>query len=225
MNLEQYEYSFEYKSGNENIVPDALSRVNMGRAKTDSDDNLEYGIYHVKDDTIDDGIYYVKRPLQNLPPDWNDLLKKEQRREISINIAIEQLEEKNNIHQGRFKYYKQLYMQNELLTKSGRIVVPNSLKYQITKDYHNENHWGVQNTLTEISKQYYWANMKEYAEQYCASCDICLQTKHQQKKPKAELKPIDWSDYEPCQAIALDIATMTNSYDGFDHFLLITDCM
>ena len=214
MELEQYEYVFEYKSGKTNVVPDALSRVDIGRAITDADDSLE------------DGIFYVKKTANNLPPDWNDLLRREQRREASINIAIEQLEEKNNISLGRFKYYKQLAMQDGLLTKSGRILVPSCLRYQITKkDFHNTNHWGVTNTLKEISKQYYWTNMKNYVEQFCASCDTCLQTKHPSKKPKAELKPMVWADYEPCQAIALDIATMTSSYDGFNHILLITDCM
>ena len=225
MELEQYEYNFEYKPGKSNIVPDALSRVDMGRSETDEEDSLEDGIYHVADSSIKEGIYYVKRTPSDMPPDWKDLLRKEQRREPSINIAIEQLEQNNKINQGRFKYFKQLSLQDDLLTKSGRIVVPNSLKFQITKDFHQENHWGIQNTLVEISKEYYWPNMKVYIEQYCASCATCLQTKHQSKKPKAELKPIEWSDYEPCQAIALDIATMTNSYDGFSHILLITDCM
>ena len=213
MELEQYEYSFEYKSGETNVVPDALSRIDLGRAETDSDDPLE------------NGIFYVKNQPADIPSDWHDLLIKEQRREPSINIAIEQLEKNNNISQGRFKYYHQLSMQNDLLTKSGRIIVPSSLRYQITKDYHSTNHWGVTNTYNEICKDYYWTNMKNYVEQFCASCDTCLQTKHPSKKPKAQLKPIVWAEYEPCQAIALDIASMTPSYDGFNHILLITDGM
>ena len=160
MELEQYEYTFEYKEGAENVVPDALSRVDMGQAPTDSDDILEHGIF------------YVKNQRTDIPPDWHDLLMNEQRKEPSINIAIEQLEKDNNISQGRYKYYHQLSMQNNLLTKSGRIVVPSSLRYQITKDYHKTNHWGVTNTYNEISKDYYWTNMKNYIEQFCASCDI-----------------------------------------------------
>ena len=213
MELEQYDYTFEYKSGETNIVPDALSRVDIGKSVTDNDDILE------------DGIYYVKNTIQDIPKDWHDLLQKEQRRETNINIAIEQLENNNNIKKGRFKYYKQLSMQDNLLMKSGRIMVPSSLRFQVTKDFHCINHWGVTNTHNEISKEYYWPNMKNYIEQFCASCDTCLQTKHPSKKPKAELKPNKWSDYEPCQAIALDIASMTSSYDGFNHILLITDCM
>ena len=43
MELEQYEYVFEYKSGETNIVPDALSRIDLGKTETDDHDMLEDG--------------------------------------------------------------------------------------------------------------------------------------------------------------------------------------
>ena len=67
--------------------------------------------------------------------------------------------------------------------------------------------------------------MESYIQQYCASCDTCLKTKKPNKTPKAELKPQPWEIYEPGQAIALDLATMTPSYDGYKYIMLITDGM
>ena len=210
MELEHYEYQFEHKAGVENEGPDAFSRIDTGRAETDEQDLLEENIYMVAISSMSD---------------WTDLLKNEQKKEKSIQMAIEQLERQNNIKLGRYKNNKQMIMQKGLLTKSGRIVVPSSLQYQVTKDFHSLHHWGMTNTHTEIAKNYYWSGMEEYIRQYCASCDTCLRTKAPNKKPRAELKPRNWAENGPGEAISLDLATMTPSYDGFKYIMLITDGM
>ncbi len=210
MELEQYNYSFEYKPGKENEGPDAFSRIEVGRAKTDDYDSL------------DDMIFTVKIASMN---DWKELLRLEQQKDPSINIAREQLEQNNNISLGRFKKYKQLCLQDGLVTKSGRIIVPASLRYQVTKDFHNLHHWGMTNTYREIRENYYWPGMETYIQQYCAACDTCIQSKNLNKKLKTELCPRNWEENEPGQSIALDLATMTPSYDGFKYIMLITDGM
>ena len=210
MELEQYDYQFEYKPGKENEGSDAFSRIPGERAETDDLDPLDDLIYMVKISSMDD---------------WKQLLKREQVKDQSINIAREQLEKQNNVSMGRYKNYKQLFIQDDLMTKSGRVVVPSSLQYQVTKDFHNLHHWGMSNTYKEVRKNYYWPGMEQYIKSYCASCDNCLQTKKSNRKPKAELKPQEWASNEPGEAIALDLATMTPSYDGFKYIMLITDGM
>ena len=210
MELEHYDYHFEYKRGVDNEGPDALSRIDIGRSETDDIDPLEEYAYVVAISSMSD---------------WKDLLIKEQKKDKGIHLAINQLETHNNIKVGRYKNNKHMFLQEGLLTKSGRTVVPNSLQYQITKDFHNLHHWGIGNTYKEIAKNYYWPGMEEYVRQYCASCDTCLRSKSANKKPKAELKPRDWADHAPGESISLDLATMTPSYDGFKYIMLITDGM
>ena len=41
MELEQYEYRFEYKPGKDNAGPDALGRVEVGRTESDEMDELD----------------------------------------------------------------------------------------------------------------------------------------------------------------------------------------
>ena len=118
-----------------------------------------------------------------------------------------------------------MFLQDGLVVKSGRILVPNNLKYQVTRDFHDADHWGAENTYKEISKKYYWPNMKRYIDEYVASCDTCTKTKHSNSKPKAYLKPHNWAEYFPRQAIALDLATMVRSRDGYKYIMLITDGM
>ena len=104
-------------------------------------------------------------------------------------------------------------------------MVPFSLRYQIASDFHSKNHWAAADTYNEIRKQYYWPNMLDYIQKFCASCDDCLKTKKPNKKPIAPLKPIDWAACNPRESIGYDIATIAPSYDGFRFVLLIIDGM
>ena len=62
-------------------------------------------------------------------------------------------------------------------------------------------------------------------KEYVASCGVCAKTKNDNIKIKAPLKPIDWGQYQPRQAIALDLATMVRSRCGYKYIMLITDGM
>jgi len=80
-----------------------------------------------------------------------------------------------------------MFLQYDLVVKSGRILVPDSLKYQITRDFHETDHWASENTYKEVSDKYYWPNMKHYIKEYIASCKVCAQTKDPNSKIKAPL--------------------------------------
>ena len=104
---------------------------------TDDVDNYENQIY------VAGEVYNVNDKNES-----KQLLQVEQSRDTTIKAARDQLEENNNIKLGRFKNYKQMLIQDDLVVKSGRILVPHSLKFQIVKDFHNHNHnhWGEKNT-------------------------------------------------------------------------------
>ena len=48
MELEQYEYSFEYKPGVEHITPDALSRIESGKSTSDHIDKFAENVYNME---------------------------------------------------------------------------------------------------------------------------------------------------------------------------------
>ena len=112
--------------------------------------------------------------------DWLNLVQSEQRRDNSIRIAIEQLEEMHRISTGKYKNFHQL-LSRMVLVKSGKILVLDSLKHQITKDYHETNHLATAHTCNAIKEKYYWPNMKDYVEKFCNMCDVCLKTKPPEK--------------------------------------------
>ena len=101
--------------------------------------------------------------------EWKELLRREQSRDSTIEVAKQQLTSIEQIKRGRFKRFGQMFLQDDLVVKSGRILVPNSLKYQITRDFHEQDHWGTENTYKNIAAKYYWPNMKRYVKEYVDS--------------------------------------------------------
>ena len=198
LELEQYDYHFKHKPGKDIPGPDALSRINTSKERSDLEDDTYF----------EDHVYKVEIVDLEGMDDWKELIRREQFNDKTIDTARRQLESTNSIKRGRFKNYSQMFLQDGLVVKSGRIMVPNSLKYQVTRDYHDEDHWGVENTYKRISEKYYWPNMKQYVNEYIRGCIHCTKNKHENTKPQAFLKPQNWAEYFPRQAIALDMATM-----------------
>ena len=84
MELEQYNYQFEYKPGVENLGADALSRIDIGKCPSDSEN--------------DDEFVYVPWELHEVygKEEWKKLLQTTQSKDPSIRIAEQQLEEHNS---------------------------------------------------------------------------------------------------------------------------------
>jgi hypothetical protein len=215
LELEQYDYQFKHKPGRDNAGPDALSRIETSKDNSDLEG----------EDVFENHIYKVEMVNVADVDEWKELLRREQSRDSTIEVAKQQLTNIEQIKRGRFKRFGQMFLQDDLVVKSGRILVPNSLKYQITRDFHEQDHWGTENTYKNIAAKYYWPNMKQYVKEYVDSCENCMKNKHANTKPKAYLKPNNWAEHFPRQAIALDLATMVRSRDGYKYVLLITDGM
>jgi hypothetical protein len=62
--------------------------------------------------------------------------------------------------------------------------------HRTTPQFEDRGHARRWKTLELISRSYWWPNMSRYISQYCKSCDLCLQTKAQRRKPFGELHPL-----------------------------------
>ncbi len=205
--LEQYNYAFQHKPGKDIAGPDALSRIETSKEPTDEEEG-EYFENH---------IYRVDIQDVEGPEGWKNLLREEQTHDSTIETARQQLLSENNIMQGRFKNFGQMFLQDGLVVKSGRILVPDSLKYQITRDFHETDHWGADNTCRDGQKVLL-AKHETICQGVCGRLR-CLYAneKHTNTKLKCPLKPHNWAEYFPRQAIALDLNTTVRSRCGYKY--------
>ena len=117
---------------------------------------------------------------------------------------------------------KQLRVEDGILTKSGRQVVPPSLRKFVTEQLHGDGHSGCEKLYDKIQKRFYWPNLYRYIQNHLAHCEVCQRCKPSTKPPKAPLLPIQEPEF-PMQFITLDIAYMVKDEEGYQYILMIGD--
>ena len=206
--LEEYRYTVEYIPGKQNVKADALSRNENAIDSPLSDTEFEDKIYSVEI-LVDDN--------------FENQLKNEQLKDPVMCEVRKEVENGNKITEGKFKRInKQLRIENGLLTKSGRPIIPPSLRKFVTESFHDIAHFGAEKIYDLIKRRFYWPNMFKYVQIFTSSCQPCQQTKADSRPPKAPLVPMHEPEY-PMQFISMDIQYMPVDDNGFRYVLLIGD--
>ena len=210
--LEEYNYTVNYVPGSKNVKADPLSR-NKGAGPTQPASELE------------EKIYSVRQSLSTLvaKKKFRDQLKNEQDIDPVISIVKRAVEGGEKISQGRLKrVQKQLRVEDGVLLKSGRPVVPASIRRVVLNEIHDSHHFGVDKTYDLLKERFYWPNMHRCVESYVSVCQTCQQAKPLTKPPKAPLLPMA-IPAGPTEFITIDIAYMPKDSSGYRYFLLIGD--
>ena len=127
------------------------------------------------------------------------------------------------IIEGRLKSVKyQLRIENDLLIKSGRPILPATTRKFVVNKIHNITHLGTDKTYAILKDRFFWPNMYGFVRNFVSQCSICQQTKCHSRPPKAPLVRMAVPD-APMQFISFDIAFMPKDHHGFQYFLLIGD--
>ena len=204
MELEEYDYHIEHIPGKDNIVADCLSRSKPTTQPPPS--RLEEHVHLVSDN-------------------FRERLREAQAEDVVIQRAREDLSSLGHVKAGRLKRVsKQLRMEGDLLTKSGRPVIPSSMYASVIDEYHCvgdvKSHFGVEKTYDLLKTRFYWPNMFETVRNQLAGCKLCQQCKSNPKEPKAPLVPLI-TPSRPMDFISIDIAYMEPDDEGFRYILLI----
>ena len=204
--LEEYDYQIQYIRGKDNVKADLLSRnpvANSDQPDSSFDDKIFA--------TILDNASFVEQ------------LQQEQDSDPMIHRAKTLIQNGDCIVEGRFKRVQnQLRIENGILTKSGRPIVPASLRKFIVNKMHQSSHFGTDKTYGLVKDRFFWPNMYSFVRNFVSHCLICQQTKCNSFPPKAPLLPMA-SPEAPMQFISIDIAFMPKDHHGFQYFLLIGD--
>ena len=154
---------------------------------------------------------------------FREQLLSEQNNDPVIRSATECVVNGVHINEGRLKRVQsQLRVEDGILTKSGRPVVPASLRKFVTSHIHDTGHWGPEKTYALLKERFYWPNMYNYTVNFVSYCETCQQTKCDTHPPKAPLIPMVIPE-APMQFVSIDIAYMPTDKDGYKYILLAGD--
>ena len=204
--LEEFDYSISYIPGKDNVKADALSRASAPSREQPTS-------------TYEDKIYSVISKKN----EFCRQLKEEQRLCPVIRSAIETIEQGGDIATGRLKRVrKQLRIVDGVLTKSGRPVIPPSLRKYIVTEYHGVSHFAVDKLYSLLKMRFFWPNMYDYISVFVRGCETCGKTKADPNPPKAPLLPM-FIPEAPMQFVSMDIAHLPIDEDGFRYVFLMGD--
>ena len=188
MELEEYEYEIQHIKGTDNTKADCLSR--SGTTAKPPPSRLEEHIFAISNN--------FKEQIQSAQD--NDSLIQRAKREIA---------EEGTITAGRLKRVcRQLRMEDGVLTKSGRPVVPGSMQKYVVEEFHKvgdtKSHFGVEKTYELLRERFYWPNMFDSVRNFVAGCRTCQQCKSVTKQPRAPLVPLI-TPSKPMDFLSIDI--------------------
>lgn len=126
------------------------------------------------------------------------------------------------------KHTAGLQHQNGLWYHDHQLVVPDisDIKDQIFSDSHSTpyaGHFGVNKTMANISKSFWWPNMKNDVTERIRKCEACQRNKGSQKAPAGLLQPLpiptkQWASVGVDFVVALPLTTT-----GFDAICVFVD--
>ena len=199
LELEEYDYTIRYIPGTKNVKADPLSR-HRATATQQPTSPLEEKIYSLSD---------LNAQVLNFS-DYNNFLeqiKLGQDADAVISIAKRSVLKGVTISTGRLKRVQnQLRIENNMLTKSGRLV-PALMRNYVLNKIHNMAHFKTDKMYALLCDRFHWPNMYKCTRLFIGSCETCQNTSCDNNPPKAPSLPM-FILTTPTEFIALDIAYM-----------------
>ena len=187
--------------------------------KADALSRNDAASHHQPESEIEDKIY----SLFSTNKKFSTQLLEEQSIDPLIQNALQHIRNNTKCPKGGLKRVQhQLRIKNKLLTKSGRPIVPPSLRKIVVREYHDIAHFGTDKIYNLLKNRFYWPNMYHYVQQCTEACETCQRTKGDTHPPKAPLVKM-FIPNSPMQFILIDIAYLPIDNSGFKYMLLIGD--
>ena len=207
--LAQYDFRIEHCKGTENSQADALSR------RPDYEIGTKAAEPAVLRQNSDGTISYNKQILAATV-------------ELKDDEFLQQIKdalEKDTINQLVEKGGKLTKDEDGLLHMHGLIYVPAKLRNEVIKRHHDDvthGHPGVEKTIEQISRNYYFPNMWRKVRFYIRVCETCQRNKPARHAPYGEMQLSETPD-KPWQWITMDFITKLPVSEGHDMIMVIVD--
>ena len=191
---------------------DTLSRAPLVNAK--SRDEVLYIENEIEEIQMTDFLPIHKESL--------DEIQKESMRDVTIQALQAVIQDgwpetKTNLSHNITSYFHvqdELSVQNGMVFKGDRCVVPKSLRPEILSKIHR-SHIGVEGCLRRARESVYWPGMSAAVKNYVSQCEICRA--HETSQQKEKLRPHEIPD-RPWSKVAVDLFELNNR-----HYLVTVD--
>jgi len=123
-------------------------------------------------------------------------LKHDQGTEPMISATMKLIQNGEDIFEGRLKHVRyQLRMEDDLLTKSDRPLVPASMRKFVVGKIHNTNHLDTDKAYAILKDRFFRSSMYGFVRNFVSQCSVCQQAKCPSPPPPKKLLLYQWQFY------------------------------
>ena len=101
-----------------------------------------------------------------------------------------------------------------------------SLRYQILQEHHNSplaGHLGIDKTIKNVQRRYFWPSMVKEIKNYVSSCDLCQHNKSINQAPAGLLQPLPIPT-KKFEQVTMDFVTqLPQTQSGADAIVIFID--
>ena len=191
LRLQRYDFEVQYKRGAEMYLADTLSRASLPlRGSPHKDQEQVLGV--AERSPTEREAEYIDM-LMFLPV--SDQMLARIQKETDADAEMENLktvirkgwpETKQEVPaniQDYFPFRDELTLQDRVVLKGDRVVIPPSLRQEMKERVHS-SHIGIQGCLRRARESIYWPGMSRELETYMAQCETCnTHAMEQQREP------------------------------------------
>ena len=203
LRLQRFDLNLTYKPGKEMFIADALSRALPKQSKISSTshfcNDLET-VNFVEDLPISDSTL-AKFQVETAKDESLQVLSQVIRAGWPTKTSMVPTSA-----QPFFKYRDEMTLQNGLLFKGTKIVVPESLHRCMLEETH-KSHQGLQACLRRAREVFFWPRMSAQLKDLIDKCSICQSVKPEQASEPLQPHPVP---DRPWQRVATDLFTFEN---------------
>ena len=184
MKLHRYNIDLVYKAGQELHIADALLRAYLPETEEEDDD-------------------FEVMSIMPVSPNKTQRLMEETQRDQECKELIDLImngwpnssQELSQWIKRYFAFRDELVIQDGLIMKGQRILIPNSLKMEYLGELH-KGHPGAETTKRRARETVYWFEITKDIDTFTAKCEKCNELKpHLQKEPLLphEISELPWT--------------------------------
>ena len=205
LRLQPYDVTIKYRPGKQMQIADALSRLSPEDVAPITDLNVQ--IHDICPQFADEYLQKIQAETAK-DPELAAL------KEVVYNGWPSTVKELPSLLQPYWNYREELSIEDSLIFKSNRIVIPQSLQGDILSKLH-AGHQGTEKTKLRARTSVFWRNLNKDIEELTKSCSIC-----QELQPKQAREPLVQSEVppRPWHTVGTDLFYL----DG-EEYLLVAD--
>ena len=214
MRLQNYNLKVVYKRGSDMYIADTLSRAYVTSPCQVAREEEEF-IRAVEKVDMTKHLPISPERLRELQEKTRDDVTLQ---DLKKNIQIGWPDEKNRVSPGTRAYYNfrdELVVQNGIIFKGERVVVPTAMRSQMLKKIHS-SHVGTEGCLRRAREALYWPGMNAAIKEYVSACEICNAYRAEQPKEPLISQPVP---DRPWSRVAVDLFTLGRK----DYIIMVDD--